>query len=214
MAVNDSKAATKAAVTSSVLPEEVFAVEVKNHELLKLAYDAYLANVRQSSATTLTRGLVRGGGKKPWAQKGTGRARFGSSRNPIWRGGGIVFGPLGNENYSKKISTQSKRQAIRQALTLASKAEKVHVLDVVTTGKTAEVVKFLADNKFARKTLLVVETKTPELLRATNNIQNVLLVSTKYLSVFHILNADHIVISKASLPTLKSWLVKPTGEEA
>jgi len=202
------------AAKATVLPEEVFAVEVKNHELLKLAYDAYLANVRQSSATTLTRGLVRGGGKKPWAQKGTGRARFGSSRNPIWRGGGIVFGPLGNENYSKKISTQSKRQAIRQALTLASKAEKVHVLDVVTTGKTAEVVKFLADNKFARKTLLVVETKTPELLRATNNIQNVLLVSTKYLSVFHILNADHIVLSKASLPTLKSWLVKPTGEEA
>jgi len=196
------------AAKATVLPEEVFAVEVKNHELLKLAYDAYLANVRQSSATTLTRGLVRGGGKKPWAQKGTGRARFGSSRNPIWRGGGIVFGPLGNENYSKKISTQSKRQAIRQALTLANQANKVHVLDVVTTGKTAEVVKFLADNKFARKTLLVVETKTPELLRATNNLQDVLLVSTKYLTVFHILNADHIVLAKASLPTLKSWLVK------
>ena len=203
------------AVKPTALPEEVFAVDVKNHELLKLAYDAYLANVRQSSATTLTRGLVRGGGKKPWAQKGTGRARFGSSRNPIWRGGGIVFGPLGNENYSKKISTQSKRQAIRQALTLASKAEKVHVLDVVTTGKTAEVVKFLDDNKFARKTLLVVETKTPELLRATNNLQDVLLVSTKYLTVFHILNADHIVLSTASLPTLKSWLVKSdTKEEA
>jgi large subunit ribosomal protein L4 len=181
---------------------------------LKLAYDAYLANSRQSSATTLTRGLVRGGGKKPWAQKGTGRARFGSSRNPIWRGGGIVFGPLGNENYSKKISTQSKRQAIRQALTLASKAEKVHVLDVKTTGKTAEVVKFMADNKFERKVLLVVETKTPELLRATNNLQNVMLVSTKYLTVFHILNADHILLAKASLPTLKSWLVKPTEEEA
>jgi len=206
--------AVKTTANTAALPAEVFAVEVKNHELLKLAYDAYLANVRQSSATTLTRGLVRGGGKKPWAQKGTGRARFGSSRNPIWRGGGIVFGPLGNENYSKKISTQSKRQAIRQALTLASEANKVHVLDVVTTGKTAEVVKFLEDNKFARKTLLVVETKTPELLRATNNIQNVLLVSTKYLSVFHILNADHIVLSKASLPTLKSWLVKPTGEVA
>jgi large subunit ribosomal protein L4 len=193
---------------STTLPKEVFAVDVKNHELLKLAYDAYLANVRQASATTKTRGEVRGGGKKPWKQKGTGRARFGSSRNPIWRGGGIVFGPLGNENYSKKISTQSKRQAIRQALTLANEAKKVHVLDVKTTGKTTEVVKFMADNKFDRKVLLVVETKTPEILRATNNIQNVLLVSTKYLSVFHILNADHIVLSKASLPTLKSWLVK------
>ena len=208
MANNDTKAGTKAPVASPILPEEVFAVDVKNHELLKLAYDAYLANSRQSSATTLTRGLVRGGGKKPWAQKGTGRARFGSSRNPIWRGGGIVFGPLGNENYSKKISTQSKRQAIRQALTLASEANKVHVLDVKTTGKTAEVVKFMADHKFDRKVLLVVEAKTPELLRATNNLQNVMLVSTKYLTVFHILNADHILLAKASLPTLKSWLVK------
>jgi large subunit ribosomal protein L4 len=198
----------KTEAQSTVLPAEVFAVDVKNHELLKLAYDAYLANSRQSSATTLTRGLVRGGGKKPWAQKGTGRARFGSSRNPIWRGGGIVFGPLGNENYSKKITTQSKRQATRQALTLASKANKVHVLDVPTTGKTSEIVKFMAEHNFDRKVLLVVDTKTPELLRATNNIQNVLLISTKYLSVFHILNADHIILSEASIPTLKSWLVK------
>jgi len=192
----------------STLPKEVFAVDVKNHELLKLAYDAYLANARLASATTKTRGEVRGGGKKPWRQKGTGRARFGSTRNPIWRGGGIVFGPLGNENYTKKISTAAKRQAIRQALTLANKAKKVHVLDVKTTGKTAEVAKFLADNKFERNTLIVVDEKTPELLRATNNLQNVLLVSTKYLSVYHILNADHIVLSTASVPTLKSWLVK------
>jgi large subunit ribosomal protein L4 len=192
----------------TTLPTEVFNVEVKNHELLKLAYDAYLANNRTASATTKTRGDVRGGGKKPWKQKGTGRARFGSTRNPIWRGGGIVFGPLGNENYSKKIATRAKRQAIRQALTLASQANKVHVLDVKTTGKTAEVVKFLTDHKFDRKTLIAVEEKTPELIRATNNIQNVLLVSTKYLSVYHILNADAIVLSPASLPTLKSWLVK------
>ncbi len=199
--------ATKTAAKAT-LPQEVFAVDVKNHELLKLAYDSYLANARQASATTKTRGEVRGGGKKPWKQKGTGRARFGSSRNPIWRGGGIVFGPRGNENYTKKISTAAKRQAIKQALTLAEQAGKVSVNDVKTTGKTSEVVKFLADNKFARKTLIVVDEKTPELIRATGNIQNVLLVSTKYLNVFHVLNADHIVLSKASLPTLKSWLVK------
>jgi large subunit ribosomal protein L4 len=200
--------------TTATLPTEVFNVEVKNHELLKLAYDAYLANNRTASATTKTRGEVRGGGKKPWKQKGTGRARFGSSRNPIWRGGGIVFGPLGNENYTKKISTRAKRQAIRQALSLASQANKVHVMDIKTTGKTAEVAKFLADNKFDRKTLIVVEEKTAELLRATNNIQNALLVSTKYLSVYHILNADAIVLSPASLPTLKSWLVNSDREEA
>ena len=200
--------AAKTADKTVALPKEVFAVEVKNHELVRLAYDVYLSNSRTASATTKTRGEVRGGGKKPWRQKGTGRARFGSSRNPIWRGGGIVFGPLGNENYVKKISTQARRQATRQALTLAHQSGKIHVMDVKTTGKTAEIVKFLADNKFTRKTLIAVDEKTPELIRATNNIQNVLLVSTKYLSVYHILNADSIVLSKSSLATLKSWLVK------
>lgn len=217
MAIDNSKAGTKAPLATpktTALPEEVFNVEVKNHELLKLAYDAYLANARKASATTKTRGLVRGGGKKPWAQKGTGRARFGSSRNPIWRGGGIVFGPLGIENYKLKISTQSKRQAVRQALTLANQGGLVSVLDFKTTGKTVEAVKFLEDNKFTRKTLIVVEEKTPQLLRATNNIQNILLVSTKYLNVYHILNADNIVLSPASLPTLTNWLVAKKGDEA
>jgi len=208
MATVNTKAGAKAPVATPALPKEVFGVDVNNHELLKLAYDAYLANSRTSAASTKTRGEVSGGGKKPWKQKGTGRARFGSSRNPIWRGGGIVFGPRGNENYSKKISTQAKRQAIKQALTLAEQAGKISILDVKTTGKTVEVVKFLSDNKFERKTLIVVDEKTPALIRATNNIQNVLLVSTKYLNVFHILNADAIVLSPVSLPTLKSWLVK------
>lgn len=199
-------ATTKAAATA--LPKEVFAVEVQNHELLKLAYDSFLANNRLASATTKQRGEVRGGGKKPWKQKGTGRARFGSTRNPIWRGGGIVFGPRGNENYTKKLSTTSKRVALRQALTLAEKAGKIAVADVKTTGKTAEVVKFLADNKFDRKVLIVVDEKTPELIRATANIQNVLLVRSTYLSVYYILNADKIVIAPAAIPTIKKWLVK------
>ena len=208
MAVSTYTASGSKASTPAKLSKEVFGVEVPNHQLLKQAYETYLANGRDNLALTKKRGDVSGGGKKPWKQKGTGRARFGSSRNPIWRGGGIVFGPRGNENYSKKISTQSKRQAVKQALTLAEKAGKINILDVKTTGKTAEVVKFLADNKFDRKTLIVVDAKTPELIRATNNIQNALLVSTKYLTVYHILNADHIVLSPASLPTLKSWLVK------
>ena len=80
--------ATTNTAATTALPTSVFAVEVPNHELLKLAYDSYLANARLASATTKQRGEVRGGGKKPWKQKGTGRARFGSSRNPIWRGGG------------------------------------------------------------------------------------------------------------------------------
>lgn len=192
----------------TALPKEIFNVEVPNHELLKLAYDSYLANGRKVSATTLQRGEVRGGGKKPWKQKGTGRARFGSSRNPIWRGGGVVFGPRGNENYKLKLSTSAKRVALRQALTLANQDKKIVVKDVKTTGKTAEVAKFLADNKFDRRVLLVVDEKTPEIIRATNNIQNVLLVRATYLSVYHILNADHIVLATKAVPVITDWLKK------
>lgn len=200
--------ATTTKAAASALPKEVFAVEVTNHELLKLAYDSYLANNRLASATTKQRGEVRGGGKKPWAQKGTGRARFGSSRNPIWRGGGIVFGPSGNENYTKKLSTTSKRVAVKQALTLANQAGKIVVNDIKTTGKTSEVVKFLADNKFDRKVLVVVDDKTDALIRASSNLQNVLLIRSTYLSVYHILNADKIVLSPKSVETIKAWLVK------
>ena len=206
----DTTKSTTTAPKAAALPKEIFNVEVTNHELVKLAYDSYLANNRLASAKTLTRGLVSGGGKKPWKQKGTGRARFGSTRNPIWRTGGIVFGPTGNENYTKRLSTTSKRVAVRQALSLANEAKKVVVKDVKATGKTAEVAKFLADNKFARKTLIVVtaEEKTPELLRATANIQNVLVIGATYLSVYHILNADHILLSTKSVPTIKNWLLK------
>lgn len=187
----------------TTLPKSVFAVEVRNHELLKLAYDSYLANNRLASATTKQRGEVRGGGKKPWRQKGTGRARFGSIRNPIWRGGGIVFGPRGNENYTKKISKTSKRVALRQALTV--KADKVLVTDIKTTGKTAEVAKFLKENNLNRRVLIVAE-KTDELIRATNNISEALLVSPMYLNVFDILNADHIVIAPKAIETIENWL--------
>jgi large subunit ribosomal protein L4 len=203
-------AETTKPAAKNALPKEVFAVEVPNHELLKLAYDSYLANSRLASATTKQRGEVRGGGKKPWKQKGTGRARFGSSRNPIWRGGGIVFGPRGNENYTKSLSKTSKRVAVRQALTLAAEAKKILVKDVKTTGKTKEIVAFLEDNKCERKTLIVVNEKTDKLIQATSNLQNVLLVRATYLNVYHILNADHIVIAPAAIDTIKSWLA---GEE-
>ena len=197
--------------TTPTLPKSVFGVEVDNHELLKLAYDSYLANGRSAHARTLERGDVRGGGKKPWKQKGTGRARFGSTRNPIWRGGGVVFGPTGNENHTKRLSTTSKRVAVSQALSLANKAKKIVLKDVKTTGKTAEIVKFLEANKLDRKVLIVVDEKTPELIRATSNLQNVLLVRSTYLSVYHILNADHIVLAPASVKTIEAWL---TGKEA
>lgn len=196
-------------MVENTLPKEVFAVEVPNHELLKMAYNAYLANSRQASATTKQRGEVSGGGKKPWKQKGTGRARFGSSRNPIWRGGGVVFGPRGNENYKINISKTSKRVALKQALTFANEAKKIVVDSIKTTGKTAEVFSYLKDNDLTKKrVLIVVAEKTEELMRATNNLPNVLLISANYLNVYHVLNADKIVMDKDSVKVVKEWLCK------
>ena len=190
----------------TTLPKSTFAVEVENHELLKLAYDSYLANNRGANATTLQRGEVRGGGKKPWKQKGTGRARFGSTRNPIWRGGGIVFGPLGNENYTKKLSKTAKRVAVRQALTLANQAKKISVKELKTTGKTSEIAAFLTANKLSRRVLLVVDEKTPELERATRNIQEVKLVRATYLNVYDVLNADAIIFNANAVKATAAWL--------
>jgi large subunit ribosomal protein L4 len=195
-----TKTGTKA-TTPAKLDNTVFGVEVKNHDLLKTAYNAYLANGRENLAVTKTRGLIRGGGKKPWRQKGTGRARFGSSRNPIWRGGGIVFGPSGQENYSKQINTKAKRSAVRQALTLASTANKVSVIEDIASkaGKTAELAKLLAKIDAKRNVLIIVDTKTPELLRAANNLQGVIIVGANYVSVYDVLNADNVVFTNSAL---------------
>ncbi len=212
MAISTFTAAGAKATTPAKLDKDIFAVEITNHELLKVAYIAYLSNSRQNLAVTKTRGLVRGGGKKPWKQKGTGRARFGSSRNPIWRSGGIVFGPTGNENYVKTLNTKAKRTAIRQALTLASNAGKISVIDDVVSkeGKTADLVKLLTKINANRNVLIIVEQKSPELLRAARNLQGVEIVSAKYLNVFSILNADCMVFTKSALAVSTDWLSKET----
>lgn len=208
MAVSTYTKTGAKATTAAKLDKAVFGIEVNNHELLKQAYVAYLSNARLGSATTKTRGLVRGGGKKPWKQKGTGRARFGSSRNPIWRGGGIVFGPTGEENYTKKLPTQTKRLAIRQALTLANEANKVAIIESleIKGGKTAEAVKLLTKIGATKNTLLVTENKSDDIVRATNNLANVKVVQSMYVNVYDVLNADHIVMTSKSLAEVTEWL--------
>jgi len=197
----------------ATLNEKIFGLLPENHELIKLAYDAYLANSRSSHAKTLKRGEVRGGGKKPWKQKGTGRARFGSTRNPIWRHGGVAFGRTGEENFTKKISKQAKRQAVCQALSIKNAEKAVFVLsaDAKLTGKTKDAAKILKDMKLEGKNVLAVAAeKTPEVLRSTNNLPNVKLVRATYLNVFDIMNADAIVFSEAGLKAAEQWLI---GEE-
>jgi large subunit ribosomal protein L4 len=207
MAVSTYTKTGAKATTAAKLDKSVFGVEVANHELLKQAYVAYLANGRLNLAVTKNRGDVSGGGRKPWKQKGTGRARFGSSRNPIWRGGGIAFGPTGEENYTHKLPTATKRVAIRQALSLAAEANKVIVLESLELkGKTAEAVKLFEKIGASRNTLVVVDNKTPEVTRATDNLRDVKVVTATYVNVFDVLNADHIVITNDALKAVSEWL--------
>lgn len=196
------------ATTPAKLDKTVFGVTPENHELLKQVYTAYLSNGRTNNAVTKTRGLVSGGGRKPWKQKGTGRARFGSTRNPIWRHGGIVFGPTGEENFTKDVNVKAKRLAIRQALSLAADDNKVIVIEdfTVKNGKTSEAVALLAKIDAKGRTLIVVDNKTDELNRATANLKDVKLVSAKYLNVFDVLNADSIVMTNAALTIVSEWL--------
>jgi large subunit ribosomal protein L4 len=196
------------ATTSAKLDEAVFAVMPENHELLKLAYSAYLANGRVNLAVTKTRGLVSGGGKKPWRQKGTGRARFGSSRNPIWRGGGIAFGPTGEENYSVKVNQGAKRLALRQALSLAASEGRVKVIESYDNkeAKVSAVTKLFGKIEAKGSVLLVLEHKDPTTDRAVRNLAGTKAVVANYLNVFDIMNADTLVVTEKALEMINGWL--------
>jgi large subunit ribosomal protein L4 len=208
-----TKSGTKATTTTK-LDKTVFGIVPENHTLVKLAYDAYLANGRSNYAVTKTRGLISGGGKKPWKQKGTGNARVGDNRTPLWRGGGTVFGPTGEENYTKQMNVKAKRQAIRQALSIAAEGKKVLVIQdfVAANGKTAEIVALLAKIGATRKILVVVAHKSDELLRASNNLQNVKLIQPKYVNVYDAMNSDSIVFTTDALAATTEWLIASPTE--
>lgn len=203
------------ATTAAKLDKSVFEVIPTDHTLLKEAYVAYMANGRDNYAVTKTRGLVSGGGRKPWKQKGTGRARFGSSRNPIWRGGGIAFGPTGEENYTKKMTVKAKRLAVRQALSLVTESKKLAIIEDVTAkdGKTTELAKLLQKVGASRRTLVVVEHKTDELVRASRNLRDVKVTQAQYLNVYDLLNADMVVMTTKAVEVVTAWL-KADAKEA
>ena len=202
-----TKSGTKSA-TPATLNKKVFGLKVTNHELLKNAYLAYLAAGRNSHATAKKRGEIRGGGRKPWRQKGTGNARFGSSRNPIWRGGGVAFGPTGQENHISKLNLKSKRQALRQALSLAAKEDRIKVIEafVSSDGKVKSAVAILQKMDAQGSVLLVIHEKDQPTLQATNNIAGVKVTKANYLSVFDVMNADCLVITRPALEVIDGWL--------
>lgn len=208
MSVSTYTKAGAKATTPAKLDKAIFGVAVETHDTVKFVYDAYLANGRKNLAVTKTRGLVRGGGKKPWKQKGTGRARVGSTRSPIWRSGGVTFGPTGQENYSKAVPLKLKRQALKQALSLAASANKITVIEAFAPkdGKSGAAVALLDKIGATGRTMIVVTSLDEQTERAVNNLPDVSITRATQLHVFGVMNADTIVITKDSLADISAWL--------
>jgi large subunit ribosomal protein L4 len=165
-----------------------------------------LANARQGTASTKTRAEVRGGGRKPWRQKGTGRARAGSIRSPLWRGGGVIFGPKPRD-YSQKMNRKERRLALRTALD--SRAQDLLVVEdfeeQITRPKTKDLVSALSRWGAApdEKVLLVLPEKFENIYLSGRNVANLTMISANYLNVYDLLNADKIVISRRALEKIQ-----------
>ncbi len=178
------------------LADSVFGVKV-NEAAMHQAVLAYLANQRQGTADTKTRTEVRGGGRKPWRQKGTGRARHGSIRSPIWKGGGVVFGPH-PRSYRMGLPKKVKRLALKSALSSKVNAGAIIVLDqlAMTEPKTREMVRVLGNLKAGRKVLIVTDTPQENVIKSARNIPGVKTTNAGQLNVYDILNNDNLIITR------------------
>ena len=192
-----------AKVSELELCESIFAIE-PNTSAMHIAVVNYLANQRQGTQSTLTRSEVSGGGKKPWRQKGTGRARQGSTRAPQWYHGGIAHGPK-PRSYRFEINKKVKRLALKSALSSKVAASEMIVLDALTLEaiKTKEVVKVLAAVKAAKKTLIVLPEKNDVIYRSARNIEGVNVTFVNTLNVYDILNCDSIVVLKDAVAKIE-----------
>ena len=192
-------------VGSISLDASVFGIDAHNQVVFD-AVQVEQANARQATAKTKVRHEVSGGGKKPWRQKGTGRARAGSSRSPIWVGGGTVFGPVGNQNYKLSQNKKAHKLALKSALSM--KKDEIVVVDEIKFAdkKTANFVKMLDAIKVASKALVVVEDIDENLFASCRNVGYVKVVSSDNVSVVDLLNVDTLVMSKASVKAVEEAL--------
>ena len=189
-------------VGSIELNDSIFAVEVNTH-VMHQAVVQYLANKRQGTQSALTRAEVRGGGRKPCRQKGTGRARQGSTRSPQWTGGGVVFAPKPRD-YSFKLNKKVKRLALKSALTTKVNDGKFVVVDEINLPemKTKEMVKVL-NNLNVNKSLVVLEDANEKAVVAARNIPTVKTASVSTINVYDILKYDSVVVTKAAVEKIE-----------
>ena len=190
-------------VSELELSEAVFAVE-PNTSAMHIAVVNYLANQRQGTQSTLTRSEVSGGGKKPWRQKGTGRARQGSTRSPQWYHGGIAHGPK-PRSYRFAINKKVKRLALKSAFSAKVADNEMIVIDEIKLDaiKTKDMVKALAAVKAAKKALIVLPEKDDVIYRSARNIEGVKVAPVNAISVYDILNCDSLVIAKDAVAKIE-----------
>lgn len=192
------------------LNEKIFGVKPKMH-LLAEAVRISQSNSRQGTSNTKTRGEVRGGGKKPWKQKGTGRARAGSTRSPIWRHGGITFGPRSNQNWELKLNKKAKIKALFMSLSDKALENRLFVIDQIdlSAPKTKEFVKVLGNFKdLGRNRMVVMPKKDDKIHRASRNLQGVSTVYANSINLVDVLKADSLVVLKDALPVIEKTYLK------
>ena len=188
------------------LNAEVFGIEPHQQAMFD-AVQVEQANQRQATAKTKVRHEVSGGGKKPWRQKGTGRARSGSTRSPIWVGGGTVFGPVGNQNFKISQNKKEHKLALKSALSLKTKDGLVVVDEIkFDEKKTKNFVSFLDAIKVGSKALVVVDEITEEIFASARNVGYAKVVTPDNVSVVDLLNVDNLVMSKASIKEVEEAL--------
>ena len=181
------------------LKDSIFGVEINEHAMYEMVKN-HLANKRQGTQSVKTRAEVRGGGRKPWRQKGTGRARQGSIRSPQWKGGGVVFAPKPRD-YSYNVPKKIRRVAMKSALSSKVLENEIIVLDELNLvePKTKELVKILESIKAGKKALIVMDEKNDNIIKSVNNIPNVKTTLVNTLNVYDILNYDYFVITKGAV---------------
>lgn len=181
------------------LSEEIFGVEINEHVVYEVVKNQ-LANKRQGTQSAKTRAEVRGGGRKPWRQKGTGRARQGSIRSPQWKGGGVVFAPKPRD-YSYSVPKKVRRLALKSVLTDKLQNNEMIVVDQLSfdAPKTKEMKKVLANLKADKKALIVMAEKDANVIRSANNIPNIATALVNTINVYDILKYNSFIITKEAV---------------
>lgn len=181
------------------LKDDIFNIEVNETAMYEMVKN-HLANRRQGTQSVKTRTEVRGGGRKPWRQKGTGRARQGSIRAPHWKGGGVTFAPKPRD-YSYRVPKKVRKLAIKSALTSKVLNDEIIVLDElnIEEPKTKEIVKILDNIKANKKALIVMDESNENVMKSIRNIPNVEVTIANTLNVYDILKYDSFIITKAAV---------------